>query len=235
MGAYKFLAGLPAILGVAGFFAYLWAGQSRVGGEILKKIVDKLRNDPNLDIAKYGALTPSKLRDLVRSDKHVRSAVNEGDRDLLRLLIIFQYALTGLVLVVCATLIGVSVWLYSRPEPFSIVHSGPQAILPAAEGLLVDLDPLKVEWTSSGKEETVSVFLENVDSQRRSGKKTVSSSVRSVRFDPADVLAVATDRTNRGKNRVRTVIEWPGVTQRVPSRRTSRSASRSTCCSTASS
>ena len=112
----------------------------------------------------------------------------------------------------CATLIGVSVWLYSRPEPFSIVHSGPQAILPAAEGLLVDLDPLKVEWTSSGKEETVSVFLENVDSQRRSGKKTVSSSVRSVRFDPADVLAVATDRTYHGKNRVRSVIEWPGVT-----------------------
>jgi hypothetical protein len=32
MDALTFLKSLPAVLGVVGFFAYLWAGQYRIGG-----------------------------------------------------------------------------------------------------------------------------------------------------------------------------------------------------------
>jgi hypothetical protein len=46
----SFLSGLPALLGIAGFFAYLWAGQSKIAGEILKDIVGRLRTNPNLDL-----------------------------------------------------------------------------------------------------------------------------------------------------------------------------------------
>ena len=53
--------GLPAVLGVVGFFAYLWAGQSRVGSELFKSIVDKLRASPNVVIENYVALTPAKI------------------------------------------------------------------------------------------------------------------------------------------------------------------------------
>src|SRR4051812_16951027 len=129
MGVYRFLASLPAILGLAGFFVYLWVGQSRLGGEMLKRIVAKLRADPNIDIRQYGALTPAKLKSLVATDERVRQAVNAADRDLLRLLIILQYLLAALVLGVCAALVGVSIWLYARPQPFSLTQVGPRAVL----------------------------------------------------------------------------------------------------------
>lgn len=210
MGVYRFLSSLPAVFGIAGFFAYLWAGQSRVGGDILKKIVNRLREKPNLEIEKYGTLTPAKLRDLVGSDERVRQAVNDGDRDLLKILIILQYMLTSLVLLVCAALIGVTVWLYMRPEPLSVTQTGPKAVISAAEGHLVDLDPIIVDWTAAGAEETMSIFLENVDSGRRTEKKTVTSSVRSVQFEPIDLSEVATNRGFHAKNRIRSVIEWKG-------------------------
>jgi hypothetical protein len=159
---------------------------------------------------RYGALTPVKIERLVRSDEQVRNKVNEGDRDLLRLLIIFQYILTTLVLVVCAGLIGLTVWLYTRPEPLSILQSGPQAIVKDAGGLLIDLDPIRVEWTATGKEENISIFLENVDSHQRTEKKTVASSVRGVQFDSNEVLRAASNRNFHGKNRIRSVIEWQG-------------------------
>src|SRR4051812_42265960 len=108
MSTNHFLAGLPALLGVAAFFAYLWAGQSREGARMLGRIVDKLRNDPNIDVKQYDDLTPTKLKSLIDNDVTVRKAVNEGDLDLLRLLIKSQYRQTALVIVVCAALIGVS-------------------------------------------------------------------------------------------------------------------------------
>src|SRR5436305_201038 len=111
MDVYAFLKSLPAVLGIAGFFAYLWFGQTRIGGELLKSIVEKLRADLHLDIKQYGQLTPARISRLVKSDERMRNIINEGDRKLLRLLIIFQYLLTGLVLIVCALLIGISAWL----------------------------------------------------------------------------------------------------------------------------
>lgn len=98
MGPYTFLAALPGVLGVTGFFAYIWVGQTRVGGEIFKKIVDRLRQNPNIQIEHYASLTPARIGKLIDQDVSVRNAVNEQDRQLLRLLIIFQHALTVIVL-----------------------------------------------------------------------------------------------------------------------------------------
>lgn len=41
--AFVFLKGMPAVLGIAGFFVYLWAGQYRIGGDLMKGVVEKLR------------------------------------------------------------------------------------------------------------------------------------------------------------------------------------------------
>lgn len=82
MSAMSFLNGLPALLGIAGFFAYLWVGQSRIGGDILKQIVGKLRNNPNLDLQPYGNLSPAKLGRLVESDTKIRDSVNDQDQKL---------------------------------------------------------------------------------------------------------------------------------------------------------
>lgn len=206
----KFLKSLPAVLGVAGFFAYLWAGQTRIGGEILKEIIRKLRSSPNIAIAQYGQLTAAKIERLIKSDENVRKAINAEDARLLGRLAVLQYTLTALVLIVCALLIAATIWLYTRQEGLSVTSAGPQAITRDAGGLLVDLDPIRVEWTCSGKEEMISAYLENVDSQAHCAKRTVASNVRSVVFEPTNVLAIATDRSFHGKNRIRSVLEWPG-------------------------
>jgi hypothetical protein len=205
---FSFLGTLPAVLGIAGFFAYLWAGQARVGGEIFKQIVSKLRAAPNLDVGEYSKLTPAKIGKLIESDTRVRSVVNDQDQKLIRLLIILQHALTVVVLLVCATLVGVSIWLMTRPQPLAVLTKDPEATASAAKGILVDLDPIQVEWTSTGRAEPVAVFLENVDSGKRSPKKRVASDVRSVTFDPTEVIQAATNRKYGKSNRIREVVEW---------------------------
>jgi hypothetical protein len=208
MSSLSFLAGLPALLGVAGFFAYLWVGQAKIGGDILKDIVGKLRTNPNLDLKAYGNLSPAKLGRIVASDTSVRDAVNDQDQKLLRLLIIFQHSLTVIVLLVSASLVALSVWLFTRPEPLSVLAKPPSALNKDAEGLLVDLDPIGVEWQSQGMPESVTVYLENVDTQARSDKRTLGADIRNVVFTPVEVHGVATDRLYHHKNRIRTVVEW---------------------------
>jgi len=208
MGVYQFLAGLPALLGVAGFFAYLWAGQSRVGGEIFKQIVAKLRTAPNLDITQYSSLTPARIGKLIESDSRVRDVVNEQDRKLLTLLIIFQHALTVIVLLVCAGLIAVSVWLVARPQPLSVAVGPPTAVEKDAGGLLVDTDPVMVQWSATGRAEPVSVYLENVDAGSKTAKKELSSDIRSIVFKSAELAKVAVNRGYHQSNRIRSVVEW---------------------------
>jgi hypothetical protein len=204
----SFLGGLPALLGIAGFFAYLWVGQSKIGGEILKDIVGRLRTNPNLDLKAYGDLSPAKLGKLVDSDAKIRDSVNAQDQKLLQLLIIFQHSLTVIVLLISAALVGVSVWLFARPQPLSVAAKAPIAVNKDAEGLLVDLDPLNVQWQSQGVPETVTVFLENVDTGAQSKKQTPAADVRDVVFSPSDVHQVSSDRGYRHMNRIRSVIEW---------------------------
>jgi hypothetical protein len=213
MDALVFLEGLPAALGIAGFFAYIWYGQARIGGDLLSSIVQKLRAAPNLSVEDYSGLTPARIGRLVETDARVRDAVNDQDRSLLRLLIILQHIMTALVLVACAALVSISIWLVTRPEPLTIAPHPPAPLAERANGALVDLDPIAVEWTSSGTEERVSVFLENVESGGRSVKKTVSSNVRRVVFQPDELRGVLTERRHRRMNRVRSVIEWSGGTK----------------------
>ncbi|MBB6143041.1 hypothetical protein HNQ77_000985 [Silvibacterium bohemicum] len=208
MSVMSFLGGLPALLGIAGFFAYLWVGQSKIGGELLKDIVQRLRTNPNLDLKAYGDLSPAKLGKLVESDSRIKDSVNAQDQKLLRLLIILQHGLTVIVLLVSAGLVGLSVWLISRPQPLSVTVKAPTDVNKDAEGLLVDLDPLDVQWQSQGVPETVTVFLENVDTGAQSGKRTPAADIRDVVFSPSEVHQVATDRGYHHKNRIRSVVEW---------------------------
>jgi hypothetical protein len=208
MDALTFLKGLPAILGAAGFFAYLWVGQARIGGDLLKTIVEKLRAAPNLPVDDYSSLTPARIGRLVESDARVREAVNDQDLRLLRLLIVLQHGLTVVVLLVCAALVGLGIWLITRPDALAVVPNPPAPVADQAHGLLVDLDPVIVEWSSGGSEERISVFLENVESSSRSTKKVVSSNARSVTFLPDEFRGVLAERGYRKRNRIRSVVEW---------------------------
>jgi hypothetical protein len=212
---FSFLKGLPAILGVVAFFAYLWSGQYRIGGDLMKGIVEKLRATPNVDIQRYGALTPARIERLIQQDTTVRSAVNDQDIKLIRLIVILHNVITIVVLLVCAILIGLGIWLISRPEPLSVIPHSPTAVIEGhADDPLVDLDPLKADWDATGAVDNVSVFLENAESNARTTKKNVLADVHSVEFTADEIQEVASTRDYRGKNRIRTVVEWPGHTVR---------------------
>lgn len=142
MDVITFLKGLPAVLGVAGLFAYLWAGQYRIGGDIIKSIIEKLRAAPNVDVKDYASLTPARIEKLLREDADARKAVNEQDIKVIRHIVYLQYAITFAVLVVCALLIGCGIYFASRPEPLSVNPRPPGAVSsngPDSSGILVDL------------------------------------------------------------------------------------------------
>jgi hypothetical protein len=151
----------------------------------------------------------------IQQDTTVRSAVNDQDIKLIRLIVILHNVVTIIVLLVCAILIGLGIWLITRPEPLSIIPHSPTAVTQDhADDTLVDLDPLKVEWDASGAVEKVSVFLENAESNARTTKKNVLADIHNVEFTSDEVHEVASTRDYRGKNRIRTVVEWPGHTVR---------------------
>jgi hypothetical protein len=212
--AFVFLKGMPAVLGIAGFFVYLWAGQYRIGGDLMKGVVEKLRAAPNVDIKDYASLTPARIGQLIERDVAVRGAVNDQDVRLIRLIVILHNAVTVIVLLVCAALVGLGIWLIARPEPLSIVPRPPVAARGGADLVLTDLDAVKVEWDAKGATESTSVFLENVDNNSRTAKKAVLADVRSVTFSADELHDVASNRRFRGKNRVRTVVEWSGQAAR---------------------
>jgi hypothetical protein len=208
---YEFLQALPALVGFIGFFVYLWAGQQKSGGNVFSKIVDRLRQNPNVDIRSYGSMTPAKLRHLIAADEKVRSTVNEQDRELLKLVIQNQSRTTLIVFVVCAALVALGVWLVRtdplRPRPVQIGEIRIGAIEKQAEGLLVDLDPLQVSWRADGDEEVLSVCLENLSSGAKTRRKSVVSSARTVNFLPQDLAPLLEDRSYKGVNRIRALVE----------------------------
>ncbi len=170
-----------------------------------------------MDVKDYASLTPARIEKLLREDADARKAVNEQDIKVIRHIVYLQYATTFAVLVVCALLIGCGIYFASRPEPLSVNPRPPGAVSsngPDSSGILVDLDPLKVEWDTAGQVETIAIFIENADGGGRTVKKNVLSDVRSVVFSPDELRGVLANRNYHGHNRVRTVVEWSGHAKR---------------------
>lgn len=138
----------------------------------------------------------------------MRQAVNEKDAQILTLLVILQHILTTIVLLVCAALVGCSIWLLTRPQPLSIIVKPPVSNDSTTGDLLVDIFPVKVEWTSTGPDENVNVYLESIEGNKRTPKKTVSSDVHSVVFQPDEVVQAAPLRGYKQENEIRAVVEW---------------------------
>lgn len=117
MDLSSFLKALPGVLGLAGFLTFIWPGKARISGEFFTSIVTKLRATPNLRLENNNELTPAKIIELFESDRRVQAAINDQEIRFLRLLVILQQARTALVLLVCAGLVGLSLWLLRRPPP----------------------------------------------------------------------------------------------------------------------
>ncbi len=211
MTLLHFFQSLPAVLGVTVFFVFLWVGQSRRWGNNFQDIISRLRNNPTLDVASYKKLSPLTALYVLSKDAEVKAEVNNQDYKLLKLLSVFQAALIVLVFVICAGMVLYSVSVFRedmfRPKPLVIEGIEFKAIEAQADGLLVDLDPIRVVWESRGEEMEVSVLLENIDTKSRTRRKITISSRRFVDFEPKDLRNILHNRNYKGKNRIRALLE----------------------------
>jgi hypothetical protein len=203
-----FLKGLPALLGIVGFFAYLWRGQGRIGADTTRLIIERLRNDPNVPLKQLDVkMSAAKLKHLVETDERVRRRVNAEQGRLLRQIVHWQNAVTLVVFLACAGLVALAIMLISRPLPLEVTLSPPRALVAREGKPLLDLDQIVVNWSSKGVGEQVQVFLENVDSGTWTPVRTVASDVGTLTFDPKHLREVASDRAYGGRNRVRSVVK----------------------------
>jgi hypothetical protein len=221
MNVMQFLASLPALLGLTGFVVYLFLRRNRTGDRITLDIVGKLRREAPERLAE-GAdkLDAAALAKLIEGDARIRVKVSEQDFQLLRDALRQQFVTSLTVYAVCGIIFlsGVVLFVYmsARPIPVSLSSIAVESTNPTAQGLPVDFDELRVTWSSQGDPEDVSVALEEMDNRRRTATKTVNSTQGEVVFSPADYKAILTNRSHRGQNRIRVVIQTAKSTFESP-------------------
>jgi hypothetical protein len=114
------------------------------------------------------------------------------------------YGVCGVIFLAGA---GLFVYMSVRPIPVSISSIAAESVDPLAEGIPVDLDRLRVRWSSVGDPEDISVALEAMESHRRTAPKTILSTEGLIEFSPDDYANILQDRTHGGMNRMRVDIQ----------------------------
>jgi hypothetical protein len=209
----NFLSSLPAILGIIGFVIYFLLKKSVTRDPIISSIIDKVRKEsPEISHSLEGLDNKQKER-LLKSDIKFRNALSQ---DELRVLdnamhrqfktIIFVYSLCGFLLL---TGIGLYIYQLSKPKVLGIDNIQIQDTDSTARKILVDLDPVTVTWTTSGRDEEVYVALENAATGQQTKKIRVQASEGKVVFpsDPYDNYEkILNERHPLQSNRVRAII-----------------------------
>jgi hypothetical protein len=208
----QFLSALPAVLGLTGFVVYYFLLRNRGGDRITLDIVGKLRRDAPERLPPHPEkLDPAALSRLIEGDAALRAKVSEQDFVLLRDALRQQFVTSLVVYAICGTIFLAGVGLYAylslRPHPVSISSISVESDNPAAKGVPVDLDDLRVRWSATGDPEDVKVSLENVDAARRSQPKTVRSTEGTIVFSPGEYHEILIDRGHGGRNRLRVLFQ----------------------------
>ena len=211
LSIYSFLSALPAILGILGFVVYQFLKSNSQGHQITKKIVEKVRSQaPEMALDIQG-LSPAQLDKKLELDNEVTRLVGKQDYQLLKQALRQQFITTLTVFIICGTLfiVGVSLFAYTstRPEPLKIDQLHLESVDPEAKGLAVDLDDLKVTWNSAGKDEDVSLQLQNPQTGRMSELLRTSSREGKIVFLRKSYEQILDDRELREANRVRILCQ----------------------------
>ncbi len=212
MSAMQFLSALPALLGLTGFVVYFFLARNQAGDRITLDIVGKLRREAPGSLPKGSdKLDAANLAKLIESDATLRAKVSEQDFQLLRDALRQQFVTSLTVYGACGLifLAGVALFVYMtvRPTPVSLSSISVESTDPVAEGLPVDLDGLRVRWSSQGDPDDIAVALEAMETGRRTRAKTVHSGEGQVQFDPEEYSNVLVNRSHGGENRMRAVIQ----------------------------
>ena len=207
---YSFLAALPAILGLVAFVVYHFLNKHTRGDEITKRILDKIRLEmPDL-VAKYEGLPIAERKRFIAKDQVLRRHISEVDSRLLQQALRQQFIMSLVIYSIASALVvvGVALFVYTttRPQRTSISDVRITAIHRQSKGLLVDLDPVRVTWKSAGEGSDVDVYLENIDTGKRSVERKVGSYQEWAVFHPDDYWNVLHTRERATANRIRAVV-----------------------------
>ena len=106
-------------------------------------------------------------------------------------------------------LVGAALFVYqiNRPLPTALSNLQLQSIVSSADGLLVDLDPIRATWHASGEESDIDVHVENLDTGRRTRSLPSRSVSDGVEFSPEDLALIVSERRFGRSNRIRVVAQ----------------------------
>lgn len=208
---YEFLTSLPALLGICGFIVYQLIKSREQNGEISLKIIDKLRQDLPERFENRDKLSSKQLFDLLQEDNVIRDRISDQDFRLLQHSITTNFIkeLCVYALVFFCIVFSIAGYVYLSAKADELEVSGMQlhSIEPVAKGRAVDLDTLKLVWSSSGNPKELRVYLENVDTKLRSYTLNVNSAEGAVEFTKDDYSEILNQRSPGGWNRVRAVMK----------------------------
>jgi hypothetical protein len=207
VNVYTFLAALPALLAIGGFVVYQLIGTHKGSNEITKQIVAKLRNASPEQVEQLQGLTGPQIAEKLRLDHELRASVGEQDFQLLQSVVRQEFVKSLVVYALVAVLfiasVAAYVYLQTRPQTADLRSWQIESDNAGAKGLAVDLDPLVLTWQASGPSQSLDVYLENVQTQRRSNILHTMTGEQRLLFSREDYLPLLAKRGYGEVNRIR--------------------------------
>lgn len=211
MSVYSFLASLPAVLGVLGFVVYLFIDKSRKPNPVILQIVEKLRSKEIGDQSIPPGVKPKQLSELIKKNHSLRLKVSNQDFALLEKVLSQQFYESVFVYAVCAVMffVGTGFFIYQStlPEPLALDRIQLSSDTELAEGVAVDLDPLKVRWSSTGQPRDLQLYLENMDTNVRTEFFSVGSGTHEFKIFRDQYRDLLAERRFGRYNRVKVFLQ----------------------------
>ncbi|MFT3823924.1 MAG: hypothetical protein QM731_08385 [Chitinophagaceae bacterium] len=205
----NFLLSLPAILGIVAFVIYLILKKSVTQDPIVKAIIDKLKYEEPEFAHLWEGLNASQKKELLKQNNNVRRKLESKDRQILDNALTHQFRTNIFVYFLCGLLLVIGIYLFLKPKPLIIDNIQIQNTDSTNKDLLVDIDPVTVTWTSSGKDEEVYVTLENTETGKQTKKLRGQASDGSITFavDPyTNFDKILTNRIPNRLNNIRVIF-----------------------------
>lgn len=207
----SFLASLPALLGITGFVVYQLLRSNLAGDPIIQEILKKLRQQNPDAAARYDKLKGRALENQLKHDQALQNLISQQDFVLLQQTLRHRFIISLVVYGITTLLFLVGVFLFYRtvmtPKRLVLGDWTIQSVEPGAGGRAVDLDELVIGWKADGEPEDVIIYLENVQTSRRSIEMKTSSHQQKITISPRSYSACLADRNLRGRNRIRVVCQ----------------------------
>ena len=193
---------------------YHLLGAHKQSSEIVKTIVGKLRVQAPEQATSLEGLTPRQIATKLRVDNGFRQLISNQDFELLQAVTRNEFVKSLVVYGLIAFLFLVSivafVYLQTRPVPVVLKSWSIESDHVDAKGMAVDLDPLIVRWQADGPNVPISVFLENVQTNRKTGPIQTTTGEQQVVFGKDDYRMLLAKRGRLESNRIKAVARTEG-------------------------